>query len=66
MSFKGLEDIAIITSAISAHVDIEILDNFRIPSTENWFLDDEVIFFKTVMHRDTEQKGLKPFFRKGK
>ena len=33
----------VITSTINAHVYIEILDNFLIPSIENWF-GDEFIF----------------------
>ena len=32
-------EIAVITSTINAHVNIEILDNFLIPSIENWFGD---------------------------
>ena len=35
---------AIITSTIRAYVYIEILDNFLIPSIENWFGDNEIIF----------------------
>ena len=34
----------VITSAINAHLYIEILNNFLIPSIENWFSHDEVIF----------------------
>ena len=33
----------IITS--TTHVCIEIIDNFLLPSMENWFSDDEVFFF---------------------
>ena len=39
MLLKGLMEIALITSTINAHVYIEILDNFLIPLTENWFGD---------------------------
>ena len=35
---------ASITSTINAHVYIEILDNFLIPSIENCFFEDEVNF----------------------
>ena len=44
MEFKGRGEIAIVTFTINTHVLIEILDNFHIPSIENWFVDDEVIF----------------------
>ena len=44
MSFKGPEEITIITSTINAHVYIEILDNFFITLIENRSDDDEVIF----------------------
>ena len=60
MLFKGLVKIAIITSTINAHVYIEVLNNFLIPSIENWFSGDEVIF-RMIMY----QRGLKLFFRKG-
>ena len=33
-----------ITSTINEHMYIKILDNFLIPSRENWLGDDEVIF----------------------
>ena len=36
-------EMAIITSTISAHIYIEFLDNFLIPSVENRFGNDEVI-----------------------
>ena len=35
---------AVITLKINVLVYIEIRDNFLIPSIENWFGDDEVIF----------------------
>ena len=35
---------AIIISLINAHLNIEILDKFLIPTIENWFGDDEIIF----------------------
>ena len=38
------KEISIITSTINTHVYMEILDNFLIPSTENLFGNDEVIF----------------------
>ena len=44
MSFKEPREMVVITSTISAHVYLEILDNFLIPLIENWFGDDEVIF----------------------
>ena len=53
---------AIITSTINAHVYIEIQDNLLIPSIENWFGDDEIIFQENnaPCHR---AKGSKAFFQ---
>ena len=53
----------IITSTINIQVYVEILDNFLIPSIENWFSDDEAIF-RMMIHVVTEQKGLKLFLLK--
>ena len=44
MSFKGPGKLAIITTIINVHVHIEILYNFLIPSIENWFGEEKVIF----------------------
>ena len=44
MSFEGPGEMAIINSIINIHVYIEILDNFLIPTIENWFGNNEVIF----------------------
>ena len=44
MSFKRPREMAIISSTIHTGAYIEILDNFLIPSIENRFSDDEVIF----------------------
>ena len=38
----------VILSAISTQVVIEILDNFLIPSEENWFGDDDIFFQKLL------------------
>ena len=49
----------VIASTINAHVYNEILDNFLIPSIENWFGDNEVIFQEdnTSCHRAKEIKA---------
>ena len=44
MSLKGHGEGEIITSAINAHVYIEILDNSFIPLIKNYFSEDEIIF----------------------
>ena len=44
MLFKGYGEMAIIITAINAHVYIEIVDNFLIPAIENRFGDNEIIF----------------------
>ena len=61
MSFKRPGEIVIITSTISADVSIGVLNNFLIPSIENWF-GDEVIFQdnNASYHR---AKGTKAFFQ---
>ena len=63
MLFKRPGEMAIIVSTINAYVYIENLHNFLFPAIENWFDDDEVIFFK-IITLVTEQRGLKLFFRK--
>ena len=58
---------AIITSTINEHVYIEILDNFHIPSIENWFDDNEIKNDFPFQVDDTtfsKRKELKHFFRK--
>ena len=47
----------------NAHENIEILDNFLIPSIEIYLVMMNS-FLKTIMHPIIEQKGLKLFFRK--
>ena len=41
---------AIIISTMNAHVFIEIPYKFLIPLIENWFGDDDVIFFRMIMY----------------
>ena len=55
MSFKEPGKMVIIASEINAHVFIEILDNFLVPSIENWFCDE--VIYKDI----TEQRRLKLF-----
>lgn len=62
MSGKGPVEMAIITSTISAQVDIEILDTSLTPSIENRFGDKAVIFRITL----TFYYNVKTFFRKDK
>ena len=57
MSFKGPGDIAVITSIINAPMYIEILDNFLILLIENWFGDDDVIFWDNNSSRN-KAKGI--------
>lgn len=49
--------------AINTHGYIEITDDFLIPSTENWFCDNEVISQddNASFHR---VKGIKAFLKK--
>ena len=49
MLFKGPWEVAVITSIVNAHVNIDILNNCLIPSIENWFGDDEVIL-RTIIY----------------
>lgn len=44
MSFKIPKEIEIITPTINTRVYIKMLDNFLIPSRENWFCGVEIIF----------------------
>lgn len=62
MSLKRPGEMTIIASTINAHKYIEILDNFLVPSIENWSGDDEVIFqdANTSCHR---AKGIKTFLQ---
>lgn len=60
MLFKEPE-MAIITTTTNTHVYIEITDDFLIPSTENWFGDNEVISHDNAsFHR---VKGIKAFLK---
>ena len=44
MSFKGPEGMVLIFLIIKAHVYIKILNNFPVPSIENCFGGDEILF----------------------
>ena len=63
MSFKGPEEIAIITSTINAHTSTEVPYNFLILLIENLFGDDNEVIFQS--DNVTEQQELKLFFSKG-
>ena len=56
MSFKGLEEMVIITVIFTIHVSIEITSSFLILPIENRFSDDEIIF-RTILQNGLNTKG---------
>ena len=56
MLLKGSGEMAIVISTTNSRIYIEILENFLIPSIENWFGEDKASLVK--------QRGWKLFFIK--